>query len=341
MAGQRRPSSQPGRESHQTRPVGPRAPDGRPRLRVGVVGTGHMGRHHVRILSEMPEALLVGVYDQRPEVAGELARKFDTVSFPSPEDLRREAEAVILAVPTFAHANLGEELLEEGLHLMVEKPLAGSLDEADRILAARRARPEGERPVLAVGHVEFFNPAVQAMLNRGVEPRFVEAQRLSPFTPRSLDVDVILDLMIHDLQLLHAFDPSPVEEVRCTGIDVLSDRIDIASARIALESGATANVTASRVSGEAVRKLRIFARHRYFSIDYRDQEVKGFGLQEEGENRVIVPEEVDVEPREPLRAELEAFVAACRGDEDVRYVDGEAGRRALETALAVRDAIDR
>lgn len=307
---------------------------GRP-LRTGVIGTGHLGRHHTRILAEMPGSRLVGIYDQRPEVAAELAEKHGTKSFSTPEALWDEAEAIVLAVPTFAHAQLGIQTLERGLHLMVEKPMTSTLGEADALIAAR-----GERQVLAVGHVEFYNPAVQALLSRGEKPRFVEAQRLSPFTPRSLDVDVILDLMIHDLQLLHALDPSPLAEVRCTGIDVLSSRIDIATARVELASGATANITASRVSAEPVRKLRVFLQKRYFSVDYREQDIKGFGLEEDGEKRMILPIEIDVEPVEPLRAELEAFLARCRG-EDVPYVSGEDGRRALETALRVRDAIDR
>ncbi|MEM9554641.1 MAG: Gfo/Idh/MocA family oxidoreductase [Acidobacteriota bacterium] len=311
-------------------------------VRVGVIGTGKMGRHHVRILSELPEAHLVGIYDQRPETAAELAQRHDTQSFASPEELWDEVEAVVLAVPTFAHASLGVRMLERGLHVLVEKPMASTLEEADAMLAACRATPSGAQQVLAVGHVEFFNPAVQALLDVGETPRYVEVQRLSQFTPRSLDVDVILDLMIHDLQILQALDPSPVTEVRATGIDVLSPRIDIASARIQFASGLAANVTASRVSAESVRKLRVFLRRRYFSIDYREQEVKGFGLQEDhrddGPKRVILPEDLEVTSREPLRGELESFLAACRG-EDARLVDGAAGRLALATALAVRDAI--
>lgn len=302
-------------------------------LRCGVIGTGHLGKHHVRILGEMAETELVGIYDQKPELAAELAQHHHTKSFRSAEDLLDQLEAVVLAVPTYAHAQLGILALERGLHVMVEKPITSTLGEADSLL---KARAEGQ--VLAVGHVEFYNPAVQALLALDEKPRFIEAQRLSQFTPRSLDVDVILDLMIHDLQILHALDPSPVAEVRCTGIDVLSPRIDIATARIELESGVTANVTASRVSAEPVRKLRVFHHHRYFSIDYRRQEIRGFALQEEGEKRMIVPVEMDVVPVEPLRAELEAFAAVCRGEQRP-HVAGEAGRRALETALRVRDAI--
>lgn len=303
------------------------------KLRAGVIGTGHLGKHHTRILASMPDVDLVGIYDQKPEVAAELAHTHGTVSFSSPEELWQEAEAIVLAVPTFAHAQLGIQTLERGLHLMVEKPMASTLEEADAMLQAR-----SDDQIVAVGHVEFYNPAVQALLAAGGTSRFIEAQRLSPFTPRSLDVDVILDLMIHDLQLLHALDPSPIEEIRCTGIDVLSTRVDIATARIELQSGVTANITASRVSAEPTRKLRVFQNQKYFSIDYREQEIKGFGLTEDGETRRIQPVPLEVEKCEPLRAELDAFVARCRG-EDVPYVSGEDGRRALETALKVREAI--
>lgn len=302
------------------------------RLRIGVVGTGSLGRHHVRILAEMPEADLVGIYDQRPEVAAQLAIDHQTYSCGSLEELVERADAVVLAVPTYAHAQLGCQILEAGCHLLVEKPMTTDLEEADELLAAA-----GDR-VLAVGHVEFYNPAVQALLEVGETPRFVEVQRLSPFTPRSLDVDVILDLMIHDLQILHTLDPSAIHEIRATGIEVLSSRIDITSARIELESGLVANVTASRVSAEASRKLRVYLDRRYFSIDYKAQEIKGFGLEEDGDRRIIVPEPVNVVAQEPLRAELEAFVGACLGRGN-RYVDGREGRRALKTALRIRQEI--
>ncbi|MEL7059843.1 MAG: Gfo/Idh/MocA family oxidoreductase [Acidobacteriota bacterium] len=304
-------------------------------LRVGVLGTGHLGRHHVRILAEMDTTELVGIYDQKPEVAAELATRHKTTSFSSAEELWDRVDAVVLAVPTFAHASLTLRMLERGLHVLVEKPMASSLGEADAMSAAC-----GSDQILAVGHVEFYNPAVQQLLQIDQPPRFLEAQRLSPFTPRSLDVDVILDLMIHDLQILHALDPSPLVEVRATGVDVLSSRIDIANARLEFESGLTANVTASRVSAESIRKLRVFLHRRYLSVDYREQQAHGFALRENGETRTIVPADLAVERVEPLRAELDAFVAACRG-EAVPYVDAAAGRQALETALRVRDAIGR
>lgn len=294
-----------------------------------------MGRNHVRLLSSLPGAELVGVYDPNPEAAEAVAREHGARVFPRLEDLAGEIEAAVVAAPTVAHADMGCGLLDRGLHVLIEKPLAASLEEADRLLASAAA---GGHRVLAVGHVEFFNPAVQALLSVGTAPRFVEIQRLGVFSPRSLDVDVILDLMIHDLQILHALDPSPVAEVRATGIAVLSPRIDIANVRVELASGCVANLTASRVSSERARKLRAFLPNRYYSLDYQAQEIKGYRLEDDGGERRILPDDLPVERAEPLKRELEAFLAACRGEKAPR-VDGAQGRRALETALAVVEAI--
>lgn len=304
----------------------------RPPLRVGVVGTGALGRHHARILAQLPGVEMKGIYDARREQAEAVAREHGVRVWDELDPLVAELDAAVVAVPTVAHAEIGCALLARGLHVLVEKPIASSLAEADALL-----RAQGDR-VLAVGHVEFYNPAVQALVGAGLPPRFIEVERLAVFTPRSLDVDVVLDLMIHDLQILHALDPSPVAEVRATGIAVLSSRVDIANARIALESGCVANVTASRVSAERVRKLRVFSPRQYHSLDYQQQEIKGYRLDAAGGAPQIVKDDLPVEKAEPLRRELEAFVAACRG-EAVRLVDGEAGRKALRTALAVGEAI--
>jgi predicted dehydrogenase len=291
-----------------------------------------MGRNHVRLLSSLPGAELVGVYDPKPEAAEGMAREHGARVYPRLEELAGEIEAAVVAAPTVAHAEMGCALLGRGLHVLIEKPLASSLAEADRLL-----EQAGDR-VLMVGHVEFYNPAVQALLSLGGAPRFVEVQRLGIFSPRSLDVDVILDLMIHDLQILHALDASEVAEVRATGIAVLSPRIDIANVRIELASGGVANLTASRVSAERVRKLRAFLPNRYYSLDYQAQEIKGYRLEETGTQRRILPDDLPVESAEPLKRELEAFLAACRG-EDTPRVDGPQGRRALATALAIVEAI--
>jgi predicted dehydrogenase len=301
-------------------------------VRVGVVGTGSFGRNHVRILSELPEADLVGIYDRDPAVAAGLASEHGTRAMESLESLAETCDAIVLAVPTAQHAEVGRRLLAFDLDLLVEKPIAGSLAEADRLLEA------AEGQVLAVGHVEFYNPAVQRLLALGLVPGYVEIQRRAGFTQRSLDIDVVLDLMIHDLQILHDLDGSAIREIRATGIPVLSNRTDIANVRIAFESGMVASLTASRVSAERDRKLRAFFQNRYYSLDYEQQRIKGFRLSDDSGSRQIQPDDLEVVSGEPLRLELQAFIQRCRG-EAVALADGQRGRQALATALAITDAI--
>jgi predicted dehydrogenase len=291
-----------------------------------------MGSHHVRLLAGLAGAELVGVHDRLAERAETVAAAHGCRAIDRLDELAASCDALVLAIPTAAHAEVGCELLARGRHLLVEKPIASSLAEADELLAAA-----GDR-TLAVGHTEFFNPAVQALLAAVATPGFVEIHRLAAFSERSLDIDVVRDLMIHDLQILHALDPSEVREIRAAGVNVLSDRADIANARIELASGCVANLTASRVSAEKVRKLRVFAPPSYFSIDYQEQQVRGISLDSSGGERRFVPTRLEVERADPLTRELEAFVAAVRG-EPVRLVDGHEGRRALATALAVAEAM--
>lgn len=301
---------------------------------MGVLGVGAMGRHHVRVLSELPSVDLVGVVDRDPARATEVATPFGVPVLSDLDSLAERCEAVVVAVPTIDHEEAACALLKRGVDVLVEKPLAPDLASADRMIAA--AEVSGR--LLAVGHIEFFNPAVQVLLARGQTPRFVEVQRLATFTPRSLDVDVVLDLMIHDIQIVHALGGDEVAEVRATGIDVLTPRYDIASARIELASGCVANLTASRVSSERVRKLRVFLRSRYLSVDYQLQEVKSLHLVETARGPRIVREDVEVVKAEPLALELQGFTAACRGEAGP-VVDGRQGRRALATALEVVAAI--
>jgi predicted dehydrogenase len=303
-------------------------------LRCGVFGAGALGRHHVRILGSLAGARRVGVFDPRPEAAQAMAAEHGATVFPSFDALAAEIDAAVVATPTVSHRELACALLARGVHVLVEKPIAADVAEADAMIAAAAAADR----VLAVGHVEFHNPAVAALLAAGGEPRFVEVERLGVFSPRSLDIDVVADLMIHDLQILHALDPSEVVEVRATGIPVLSPKVDIVSARLQLASGLVANVTASRVSGEKVRKLRAFYSDRYRSLDYQAQEIKGYRLDSSSGERRILPESLPVEPAEPLRRELEEFLAACRG-EPTRSVGGAAARRAVATANAVARAV--
>jgi len=299
-------------------------------LRVGVFGTGALGRHHARILGDLPGVERVGIHDPRREAAEAVAAEHGARIFDRFETLAEAIDAAVVAAPTLAHADLGVELLSRGVHVLIEKPIAPDLEQADRLIeAASRAGR-----ILTVGHVEFHNPAVAALLAAGGRPRYVEIQRLGVFSPRSLDVDVIADLMIHDLQILHALDDSPVREIRATGIPVLSDRIDLVNARLEFVSGLVANVSASRVSSVKVRELRAFYSDRYRSLDYQSQEIKGYRLERGEKEPQILPEAIRIEPAEPLRRELEAFAAACRG-EPARLVDGRAARLALATALDV------
>lgn len=306
-----------------------------------------MGRHHVRLLTDLLEPRSVVVVDTEAARAERVAAEHGAAVAAGLEELAEAVDLAVVAVPTVDHLDVAERLIEAGVDVLVEKPIAVDLAQADAMIATAAARGV----VLAVGHVEFYNPAVQELLASGRGPRFVEVERMSPFSPRSLDVDVVLDLMIHDLQILHALDPSPVREVRAVGIDVTSDRVDIADARIELESGCVANLTASRVSAERVRQLRVFFADRYHSLDYQEQTVKGFRrvrsrgdgapvavAAADGPAGFIVPADLEVEQGEPLRRELEAFLDRCAGG-GAPLVDGEAGRRALKTALRVNSTI--
>ncbi|MGC1483093.1 MAG: Gfo/Idh/MocA family oxidoreductase, partial [Candidatus Acidiferrum sp.] len=232
------------------------------RVRTAVVGTGEFGRNHARVYREMEGAELVGVYDRDQARAEAIAAEFETKALRSLEEVRELAEAASIAVPTVAHAEVGCRLLESGLDVLVEKPMAVNLAEADSLLETARRHTR----ILQVGHVERFNPAVVAVepiLNR---PLFFEVHRLGVFTPRSLDVEVIYDVMIHDLDILLALVKEPVTELKAVGIPVLTDKVDIAHVRLEFAGGAVANVTASRVSTERVRKMRFFQQHEYISL---------------------------------------------------------------------------
>lgn len=303
------------------------------RLRVGVAGAGALGRHHVRILAELEEADLVGVYEIDTARARGVTGEFGGRVFDDLEALAAEIDAAVVAVPTSEHAAIGCRLLEAGVHVMVEKPIAATLDEADRLIEAAGGS------VLAVGHVEFYNPAVQALLGLGLPPGFAEVHRMGEFSPRSLDIDVVRDLMIHDLQILQSLDPSPLKKLSAVGVRVLTDRDDIANARLEFASGLVANLTASRVSDQKVRKLRVIVPGIYLSLDYQRQEIKGYRLQKDGGARDLERLNVPIEREEPLKCELRAFLAACRG-ESVPLVTGGDGRRALATALEVCDRIE-
>jgi predicted dehydrogenase len=304
------------------------------RIRVAVVGAGEFGRNHARVYGELPGAELVGIYDKNPERAKQIAAEFQTKAFASLEDLRGQVDAVSVAVPTVDHASVGCRLMELGLDVLVEKPMASDLSEADALIAAAKKFSR----LLQVGHVERFNPAViavQPILNR---PLFFEVHRLGVFTPRSLDVDVIFDLMIHDLDILLTYVNEPVTEVKAVGIPVLTDKVDIAHARLEFAGGAVANITASRVSTERVRKMRFFQQHEYISLDYARRDALRVAVKKPGPQPEFAFEKLNAPAVEPLHAELEAFLDSVRTRQEPR-TGGRAGRAALDLAQRVMTSI--
>ena len=301
---------------------------------VVVVGTGHLGRHHLRLARSLPGWRCVGAFDpDRARLEG-LCAEFGAEPLSSLDEAVRRADAAVVASPTVTHRDVTAAFLTAGRHVLVEKPIAASVAQAQEMVALA----ERHGVVLGVGHVEFFNPAVQAVLARKPRPKYIEAQRLSPFTRRSLDIDVVLDLMVHDLQLAQALSGAPVAEVRAVGVPVLSGRVDLANVRLEFADGCVASLTASRVSSERVRKLRLFETDAYYSIDYAEQTVSAYRLVRGQGEPMIEPVPVPVEKGEPLAAEHIAFQRACRGQAGP-FVDGAAGAAALATAVAVVEAM--
>ena len=304
------------------------------KIRVAVVGCGEFGRNHARVYGEMENVELAGVFDLDAERAGKTAKEFQTRAFQSIGELRGAVDAASVAVPTVAHREVGCRLMEMGIDVLVEKPMARTVEEADELIAA--AKRNGR--ILQVGHVERFNPAVLAVEPVVNRPLFFEVHRLGVFTPRSLDVDVIYDLMIHDLDILLALVKEPVEEVKAVGIPVLTDKVDIAHARLEFAGGAVANVTSSRVSTERVRKMRFFQQHEYVSLDYARRDALRVGVKRPGPQPEFGFEKLPAPEVEPLRAELEAFVEAVK-TRVAPKTDGAAGRAALELASRVMESI--
>jgi predicted dehydrogenase len=301
-------------------------------LQIAVVGVGHLGRHHARILSSMDGVRLVAVVDTKPGRAEEVASQTDTIGLTDYRQLLEgPLDGVVVAVPTEIHGEVALPFLERGIAALVEKPMAHSLAEADAMLAAAAASDA----TLAVGQTERYNPAVATMLPLVTSPRFIEVHRLGVFSERSLDIDVVFDVMIHDLDIILALVRSEVAAIEAVGVPVLTDKFDIANARLRFASGCIANVTASRISRDRVRKIRFFQPDAYLSIDYASQEVEGWRLvRRDGQRPEIQGGQIPVKQDEPLRRELEDFVHALR-DRRPPIVDGAAGRRALALATAI------
>jgi len=304
-------------------------------VRVAVIGVGHLGRHHARILASLSGVTLVGVADTDADRAAQVAAEYGTAVFADARDLAGRVDAVVVSVPTSSHAAVALPLLEAGIGALVEKPLSRTVGEADQLIAA--AARTGA--VLAVGHSERFNPAVAAARPYVRDPRFIEVHRLGTFPERSLDIDVVFDLMIHDLDVVLSLVKSEVESIEAVGVPVLTPRVDIANARVRFANGCIANLTASRISRDRVRKIRFFQPASYLSIDYAAQKVEAWRL-EKGKGSASMPSieggDLAVRNEEPLKLELADFVDAVVSRRPPA-VTGEQGRRALAVAQAIAD----
>lgn len=319
------------------------------RIRMGVVGTGSLGFHHARILRDVPGVEMVGIYEADTTRSDVVAAELGVTAHPTLDSLLEQADAVVVAVPTVAHESVALEALARGVHTLIEKPMAPDIAAADRILAAA----EASGAMVQIGHVERFNPAVRAAEPWLDRPLFVESHRMAPFTARSTDVAVVLDLMIHDVDLIGGLVGARVADIAASGVPVLTPNVDIANARLTFSNGTVANLTASRVSMEKTRKIRFFQPSGYLSLNLADgtgeflrlkQELPAFGA----EGPIEVPEaglaglveriELQGDGVEPLRAELENFRDAIRGVGEAA-VSGLQGREALAVTLAIEEKI--
>ena len=324
-----------------------------PEIRIGVIGTGSMGKNHARIFSRLDHAQFTAVLDQRPEIAKEIALTYGAKAFTELDDFAEHVDAATVATPTSTHFALTKALLERGKHVLVEKPFTETPEEARELCSIAQARGL----VLQVGHIERFNPVLSALESHLTHPRFIEATRLSPYPGRSLDVGVVLDVMIHDLEIILHLVRSPVAQVDAVGVSVLSNREDIANVRLRFQNGCVANITASRISQDKLRKIRVFQKDAYLSLDYQNQSGYLLRLAAEDEKESsflgkilgvatdstivtefagqrIVREPVPVAKEEPLKRELAYFIACARAGTKPK-VGGHEATAALELGLEI------
>ena len=320
------------------------------RIKVGVIGVGHLGEHHARIYSELPQAELVGIYDLDLEKAKTKAEKYKTTYFEKLDNLLEKVEAISLVVPTSSHYEVAKKVLDRNIHLLIEKPITETVVQADELIQIAKKK----NLTLQVGHIERFNPALKAVESIKLEPKFIESHRLSSFKERGTDVAVILDLMIHDLDLVLYLVKDKIKSVEASGVSVIAETEDIANARITFENGCVANITASRISARPMRKLRIFQKNAYLSLDFLEKSAEIYKLVEiprselpiqktlvgeipiEKLGKTIVYEKLETEKEDMLTSELSSFLQAVV-DKTPPLVTGEQAKQALELALLIRE----
>jgi predicted dehydrogenase len=326
------------------------------KLNIAVIGTGHLGKEHARIYSEIPEVNLVGVVDTNKSVGEAVAKRCNTKYYSSFKEILNKVDVASVVVPTKSHYEITKELLSNGIHVLVEKPMTGTVSEAEDLIKLSQQNSA----ILQPGYIERFNPALQAIQELDISLKFMECHRLSPFTFRSADIGVVLDLMIHDIDIILYLSKSKVKRIDAVGVNVISDKEDIANARIQFENGCVANITASRVSFEPMRKIRLFSENSYISLDYQKQEALIYkkspkltlkSINAENENvstledlknfsfgDLLKIERIKMSNQEPLRKELESFINCIKNGEQP-VVSGEEGIKAIKIAAIIRDEI--
>ncbi len=306
-------------------------------LRAGVVGVGYLGKFHARIYSDMPDVDLVGVVDSDAAVAESIGGQYGAASFTDYRDLLGKVDVVSIVVPTSLHREVALPFIEAGVHVLLEKPVASTLEDAKAIVEAA----EQAGVTLQIGHLERYNAGILALHAQAIEPRFIEAHRLSTFVERATDVDVVVDLMIHDIDIVMSLVGADIRAISANGLAVLTDHIDIANARLEFVNGAVANVTASRASTKKMRRIRMFGRDSYQALDFEDQQlevVRAVSSDPDSKFPEVVKEKIEVEPAMPLDAELADFIKTVRAGTRP-LVNGADGYRALDVAFQVKEKI--
>ena len=320
------------------------------KIKTGVVGVGHLGQHHTKHYSKIKSAELVGVYDINEARAKKIAKQFKTKAFSTLDEMLSLVDGVSIVTPTKEHAKIAEKCISQGKHVFIEKPIAKTTKEADKIIALAKKT----KVILQVGHIERFNPALTPLKDLILKPKYIEVQRLAPYMIRGTDIPVVLDLMIHDIDLVLSFINSPVKKIDASGLSIMTNSVDIANARIHFENGSVANITSSRVAKDKVRKIKIFQRNLYITIDFliglteiyrvMDKEKKGTSgiisapIESKGRPRHIVYEKPKIKKQDALQMELINFIEAIQ-DKSETIVDGVAGREALKVALQIQHKI--
>ena len=320
-------------------------------VNIGVIGVGHLRVHHASHLAKIKNANLVGVFDTNLERAEEISKKINTAIFQSVDNLLESVEAVSIVTPTSTHRDVAEKCIKKGKHVIIEKPITSSVKDAEHLIELSKKH----NVIIQVGHIERFNPALLALSNLEIDPKYIEVHRMAPFMSRGTDVPVVLDLMIHDIDLILSFISSPVKEIYANGVSIMTNSVDIANARIKFENGSIANITSSRVAKDRVRKIKIFQQDLYVTIDFLagiSEVYKAMGasqsdpdaimsaplVEKDGKHRQIFYEKPKVKKTDALKAELKNYLNAVLGKEKP-MVDGFAGKQALDVAIKIHDKI--